>query len=302
MSKLVLFPGQGAQYGTMAKDLYDNSDKARELLDKIFNEIDFDLKSIMFSEDDERLNETQYTQPALFAHSLAVLAATDIQGDYLIGHSLGELPALVHAGVLSLEDGIKAVVKRGELMSQADTGAMAAIIGMDKDKLVALCEELSTDTEKVSPANINAPDQIVVSGDKNKVEAFISVAKEHGARRAIPLKVSGAFHSYLMDDAKVLFREFVESIEFNHAVIPVIQNVSAKAETDASTIKENLIEQITSPVRFVECVETAVELGATESIEVGPKKVQSGLVRKISKEISTRNIDTFEQVEGFINE
>lgn len=302
MSKLVLFPGQGAQYGTMAKDLYDNSDKARELLDKIFNEIDFDLKSIMFSEDDERLNETQYTQPALFAHSLAVLAATDIQGDYLIGHSLGELPALVHAGVLSLEDGIKAVVKRGELMSQADTGAMAAIIGMDKDKLVALCEELSTDTEKVSPANINAPDQIVVSGDKNKVEAFISVAKEHEARRAIPLKVSGAFHSYLMDDAKVLFREFVESIEFNHAVIPVIQNVSAKAETDASTIKENLIEQITSPVRFVECVETAVELGATESIEVGPKKVQSGLVRKISKEISTRNIDTFEQVEGFINE
>lgn len=302
MSKLVLFPGQGAQYGTMAKDLYDNSDKARELLDKIFNEIDFDLKSIMFSEDDERLNETQYTQPALFAHSLAVLAATDIQGDYLIGHSLGELPALVHAGVLSLEDGIKAVVKRGELMSQADTGAMAAIIGMDTDKLVALCEELSTDTEKVSPANINAPDQIVVSGDKDKVEAFISVAKEHGARRAIPLKVSGAFHSYLMDDAKVLFREFVESIEFNHAVIPVIQNVSAKAETDASTIKENLIEQITSPVRFVECVETAVELGATESIEVGPKKVQSGLVRKISKEISTRNIDTFEQVEGFINE
>ena len=302
MSKLVLFPGQGAQYGTMAKDLYENSDKARELLDKIFNAIDFDLKSIMFSEDDERLNETQYTQPALFAHSLAVLAATDIQGDYLIGHSLGELPALVHAGVLSLEDGIKAVVKRGELMSQADTGAMAAIIGMDKDKLLALCEELSSDTEKVAPANINAPDQIVVSGDKDKVEAFTIVAKEHGARRAIPLKVSGAFHSYLMDDAKVLFREFVESIEFNNAVIPVIQNVSAKAETDASTIKENLIEQITSPVRFVECIETAVELGVTESIEVGPKKVQSGLVRKISKEISTRNIDTFEQVEGFINE
>ncbi|CAD2076866.1 ACP S-malonyltransferase [Phocicoccus pinnipedialis] len=302
MSKLVLFPGQGAQYGTMAKDLYEENEKACELLDKIFSEVDFDLKTIMFSEDDIRLNETQYTQPALFAHSLAVLEATDIKGDYLIGHSLGELPALVHAGVLSLEDGIRAVIKRGELMSQADSGAMAAIIGMEQDNLEALCEEISTDTAKVSPANINAPDQIVVSGDKEKVEAFMRVAKERGARRTIPLKVSGAFHSYLMEDAKVAFGEFLNDIEFKDAEIPVIQNVTAKAETDANLIKKNLIEQITSPVRFVECIETAHELGVTESIEVGPKKVQSGLVRKISKEISTRNIDTFEQVEGFINE
>lgn len=302
MANLILFPGQGAQYGTMAADLYENNEKARKLLDEIFEQVDFDLKTIMFSEEDSRLNETEYTQPALFAHSLAVLSATGIKGDYLLGHSLGELPALVHAGVLSLEDGIKAVVKRGELMSHADSGGMAAIIGMNKEDLEALCEDLSDDEAKVTPANINAPDQIVVSGDKGKVDEFVSLAKERGARRAIPLKVSGAFHSYLMEDAKQAFRKFLDQIKFNDAKIPVIQNVSAKAETEKDTLKENLIEQITSPVRFVECIEEARSLLVNESIEVGPKKVQSGLVRKISKEISTRNIDTYEQVEEFLNE
>ena len=301
MSKLVIFPGQGAQYAGMAKDLYDNNKKARQQLDEIFEHASGDLKTIMF-EEDERLNDTRYTQPALFAHSLAVLATTGIKGDYLLGHSLGELPALVHAGVVSLSDGVRLVEKRGALMSETKSGAMAAVIGMEIKDLEALCEKVSTDEEKVTPANINAPDQVVVSGDIEAVERFKELAKEWGARRVIPLKVSGAFHSHLMKDAKLQFKEFVDTVDFKDAEIPVIQNVSAERETDSATIKRNFVEQITHPVRFVECVEKAVELGVTESIEVGPKKVQSGLVRKITKEIETSHIDTIEQVEVFLNE
>lgn len=302
MSRLIIFPGQGAQYGGMAKDLYMNNAKAKAVLDEIFSYVDFDLKEIMFAEEDARLNDTQYTQPALFAHSLAVLAATELTGDYLLGHSLGELPALVHAGVVSLEDGVKLVATRGELMSKADSGAMAAVIGMGFKDLEEACVSASDDQSKVVPANINAPDQVVVSGDTDAVERFKELAKERGARRIIPLKVSGAFHSHLMEPARVEFKSFVDTIDFNDAEIPVIQNVSAQAETDADTIKHQFVEQITHPVRFVECVETAAELGVTEAIEVGPKKVQSGLVRKITKEISTSNIDTFEQAEVFLNE
>src|SRR5699024_2735223 len=213
MSKLILFPAQGAQYNEMAKDLYHNNSDARKLLDTIFSLVDYDLKEIMFSNSDDRLNDTQYTQPALFAHSLAVLKATNIKGDFLLGNSLGELPALVHAGVLSLEDGVKAVVKRGQLMSETKAGKMAAVIGMDRKNLEDLCKELSDDNEKVSPANINTRDQIVVSGDASKVDAFIEVAKSRGARRVIPLKVSGAFHSHLMEDAKMKFREILEDID-----------------------------------------------------------------------------------------
>ncbi len=302
MSKLIIFPGQGAQYGGMAKDLYEQNDKARAVLDEIFSYTDFDLKEIMFSEDDDRLNDTKYTQPALFAHSLAVLAATGLKGDYLLGHSLGELPALVHAGTVSLKDGVKLVTRRGELMSQADSGAMAAVIGMGFKDLEDVCSIASEGDSKVAAANINAPDQVVVSGDTEAVDRFKALAKERGARRIIPLKVSGAFHSHLMEPARAEFKTFTETIEFKDANIPVIQNVSAKAETDAATIKHQFVEQITHPVRFVECVETAASLGVTEAVEVGPKKVQSGLVRKITKEISTSNIDTFEQAEGFLNE
>ena len=302
MSRLIIFPGQGAQYGGMAKDLYEQNDKARAILDEIFSYVDFDLKEIMFSEDDSRLNDTKYTQPALFAHSLAVLAATGLKGDYLLGHSLGELPALVHAGVVTLKDGVRLVATRGELMSRADSGAMAAVIGMGFKDLEEACISASDGNTKVVPANINAPDQVVVSGDKEAVDRFKELAKERGARRIIPLKVSGAFHSHLMEPARLQFKEFTEQITFQDAKIPVIQNVSAKAETEAGVIKHQFVEQITHPVRFVECVETAAELGVTEAIEVGPKKVQSGLVRKITKEIATSNIDTFEQAEVFLNE
>lgn len=300
MAELVLFPGQGAQYNGMAKDLYDNNEKAKNVLDDIFSFVDFDLKSIMF-EEDERLNDTQYTQPALFAHSLAVLAATDIKGDYVLGHSLGELPALVHAGVLSLEDGVKLVQKRGALMSESKGGGMAAVIGMTYDDLNALCADLSNEEMSIAPANINAPDQIVVSGDKVLVESFQETAKERGARRVMPLNVSGAFHSHLMNDAKAEFKSFASSIKFNDAEIPVIQNVSAGAETDGGIIKAQLVEQITSPVRFVECVETAVSLQVTEAVEVGPKKVLCGLVRKINKGIKTKNIGKIDEVEEYNN-
>lgn len=298
MAEIILFPGQGAQYSGMAKDLYENNPGAEEVLDEIFNELDFDLKSIMF-EEDERLNQTEFTQPALFAHSLAVIAAADIKGDFVLGHSLGELPALVHAGVLSMSDGVKIVQKRGELMSRSEGGKMAAVIGMDYQDLIELCESVSDDSVKVSPANINAPDQVVVSGDAEAVDSFSEKAKEHGARRVMPLNVSGAFHSHLMKEAQDEFRTFIDNIEFKNAEIPVIQNVSAQPEIDGETVKRQLVEQITSPVRFVECIETAAEHGVTAGIEVGPKKVLKGLVRKIDKSISVQNIDTLDQVKEY---
>lgn len=298
MAEIILFPGQGAQYSGMAKDLYENNPGAEEVLDEIFNELDFDLKSIMF-EEDERLNQTEFTQPALFAHSLAVIAAADIRGDFVLGHSLGELPALVHAGVLSVSDGVKIVQKRGELMSRSEGGKMAAVIGMDYQDLIELCESVSDDSVKVSPANINAPDQVVVSGDAEAVDSFSERAKEHGARRVMPLNVSGAFHSHLMKEAQDEFRTFIDNIEFKDAEIPVIQNVSAQPETEGETVKRQLVEQITSPVRFVECIETAAEHGVTAGIEVGPKKVLKGLVRKIDKSISVQNIDTLDQVKEY---
>ncbi|MFA7744834.1 ACP S-malonyltransferase [Salinicoccus roseus] len=300
MKKLILFPGQGAQYAGMAKDIYENSPEGRTLLDEVFMNVDFDLKSIMF-EEDERLNQTEYTQPALFAHSLAVLAATGLKGDIVLGHSLGELPALVHAGVISVKDGVSIVAKRGELMSQSTGGGMAAVIGMEYGALSELCESMSDQERKIQPANINAPDQIVVSGDRTLVDAFAAEAKEKGARRVMPLNVSGAFHSHLMEPAKAEFGKFVEDVPFNAPVIPVIQNVSAKAETDPETIKAQLIEQLTSPVRFVECIRAAAEAGVTEAVEVGPKKVLNGLVRKIDRSIKTTNIDTMEQVKEFQN-
>lgn len=300
MKKLILFPGQGAQYAGMAKDIYENSPEGRTLLDEVFMNVDFDLKSIMF-EEDERLNQTEYTQPALFAHSLAVLAATGLKGDIVLGHSLGELPALVHAGVISVKDGVSIVAKRGELMSESTGGGMAAVIGMEYGALSELCESMSDQERKIQPANINAPDQIVVSGDRTLVDEFAAEAKTQGARRVMPLNVSGAFHSHLMEPAKVEFRKFIEDIPFNAPVIPVIQNVSAKAETDPETIKAQLIDQLTSPVRFVECIEAAAAAGVEEAVEVGPKKVLNGLVRKIDRSIKTSNIDTMEQVKEFTN-
>lgn len=300
MKKLILFPGQGAQYAGMAKDIYENSPEGRTLLDEVFTNVDFDLKSIMF-EEDERLNQTEYTQPALFAHSLAVLAATGLKGDIVLGHSLGELPALVHAGVISVKDGVSIVAKRGELMSQSTGGGMAAVIGMEYGALSELCESMSDQERKIQPANINAPDQIVVSGDRTLVDEFAAEAKAQGARRVMPLNVSGAFHSHLMEPAKVEFRKFVDDVPFNTPVIPVIQNVSAKEETDPETIKAQLIDQLTSPVRFVECIEAAAAAGVEEAVEVGPKKVLNGLVRKIDRSIKTSNIDTMEQVKEFTN-
>lgn len=301
MSKVIMFPGQGSQYPGMARDLYENNDKARIVLDTIFNGVDFDLKTIMFDED-ARLHQTEYTQPALFAHSLAAHAALDVDADYYMGHSLGELPALVASGVLSLEDGLKVVVKRGELMSQAKSGGMAAVIGMDIDALTNLCEDLSSDDKKIAPANLNAPDQVVISGDLELIERFKIVAKEHGARRVMELNVSGAFHSHLMDDAKVEFAEFLETIEFNHSNTPVVQNYSAQDEERSLIIKQNLVEQLVSPVRFVESVNHLKELGATELIEVGPKKVLCGLIRKIDKSLVTKSVDTMTDLEEFIHE
>ncbi|MHC0552683.1 ACP S-malonyltransferase [Salinicoccus sp. CNSTN-B1] len=293
-------PGQGSQYAGMAKDIYEQSPEGRTLLDEVFLNVDFDLKAIMF-EEDERLNMTQYTQPALFAHSLAVLAATGLKGDVVLGHSLGELPALVHAGVITVKDGISIVAKRGELMAQSEGGGMAAVIGMEYAPLKELCDSLSDDERKIQPANINAPDQIVISGDERLIDDFVEQGKSHGARRVMKLNVSGAFHSYLMEDAREAFASFIKEIPFAAPTIPVIQNVSAASEMNPETIRAQLIDQLTHPVRFTESIQTATELGVGEAVEVGPKKVLSGLVRKIDRSISVSHIDTMAHVKELEN-
>ena len=179
---------------------------------------------------------------------------------------------------------------------------MAAVIGMDIETLTNLCAEFSTDDKRIAPANLNAPDQVVISGDLELIERFKEEGKAHGARRVMPLNVSGAFHSHLMAPAKEKFAEFLDDVEFNHATTPVVQNFSAKDEERILIIKQNLIEQLVSPVRFVESIEHLKKLGATEFIEVGPKKVLSGLIRKIDRDLVTKNVDTLSDLEGFVHE
>ncbi|AMY04974.1 [acyl-carrier-protein] S-malonyltransferase [Staphylococcus condimenti] len=299
----IIFPGQGAQKVGMAKDLYQVDTKATEILDQAQSAVDFNLLETMFTDEEGKLGETENTQPALLTHSIALLnALNNVEADYTMGHSLGEYSSLVAAEVLSFEDAVKIVRKRGELMAQAfpsGVGSMAAVLGLDYDEVAEICEKLSEEDSIIEPANINSPGQIVVSGHKTAIDRIVEQSKSLGAKRVLPLNVSGPFHSSMMQVIEKDFEEYINQFEWHDAKIPVVQNYHAEAETDAEVIKQNMVKQLYSPVQFIKSTEWLIDQGVDHFIEIGPGKVLSGLIKKINRDIKLTSIQTLEDVKGW---
>lgn len=286
MSKTaIVFPGQGAQKVGMAKDLYQVNKDATSILELAQTTVDFDLLETMFTDKEEKLGETENTQPALLTHSIALLKALNhIDADYTMGHSLGEYSSLVAAGVLKFEDAVKIVRKRGELMTQAfpnGVGSMAAVLGLSYEEVNEICKEISFGDQLIEPANINAPGQIVVSGHKALIDKLTKEGKSLGAKRVIPLAVSGPFHSSMMQVIEENFASFIDQFTWNDAQFPIVQNYNAHGETKAETIKQNMVKQLYSPVQFIKSTEWLIDQGVDHFIEIGPGKVLSGLIKKL---------------------
>lgn len=292
MSKIAfLFPGQGSQSVGMGKDLAANFEPAGEIFKKADERLGFSLSSIIFEGPKEELTLTQNTQPALLTASTALLEhfkKHGIQADFVAGHSLGEYSALVAANVLSFEDAVYAVRKRGEYMQEAvpaGQGAMAAVLGLERGKLTEVTEAVSSEGNAVQLANLNCPGQIVISGTVKGVELASEQAKAAGAKRAIPLEVSGPFHSELMKPAAERFASVLDELSMNDAEIPVIANVTAAPLSAKTEIKEKLIEQLYSSVLWEDSIQKMIELGVDTFIEIGPGKVLAGLVKKIDRNV-----------------
>lgn len=287
--KAYVFPGQGAQFTGMGKDLYDNSPMAKELFEQANNILGFRITDIMFEGSADQLKETKVTQPAVFLHSV-ILAKTlgeSFKPDMVAGHSLGEFSALVAAGALTFEDGLKLVSQRALAMQKAceiTPSTMAAVLNLDDKVVEDICEE--TDGIVVA-ANYNCPGQLVISGETGAVERACETLKAAGAKRALILPVGGAFHSPMMEPAREELAAAIEQTTFSKPVCPVYQNVPATAVTDPETIKNNLIVQLTAPVKWTQSVQNMIADGATEFIEVGPGNVLQGLVKKINKDAVT---------------
>jgi [acyl-carrier-protein] S-malonyltransferase len=281
--KAFVFPGQGSQFPGMGKALYENQPSSREFFHKANEILGFDITKIMFEGTVEDLKQTNVTQPAIFIHSVAVAAGLLEQPDAVAGHSLGEFSALVANGVLSFENGLKLVAARANAMQkacEAIPGTMAAVLGMDDVQVESICESVSSG--KVVPANYNCPGQLVISGELKAVEEACEKLKEAGARRALILPVGGAFHSPLMEPARKELEEAIRSTTFQEPICPIYQNVDALPHTDVAKIKENLISQLTFPVRWTQSVLNMVSDGHSDFLECGPGKVLQGLVKKIS--------------------
>lgn len=291
--KAYVFPGQGAQFVGMGKDLYENNPLAKEMFEKANEILGFRITDLMFAGTDEDLRQTKVTQPAIFLHSV-ILAKTlgdQFKPDMVAGHSLGEFSALVAAGALSFEDGLVLVSKRALAMQkacEATPSTMAAVLNLPDATVEEICSTITD--EVVVPANYNCPGQIVISGSVPGIDAACEKMLAAGAKRALKLKVGGAFHSPLMEPARTELAEAIEQTSFNKPVCPVYQNVNAKPQTDPVTIKENLVAQLTAPVRWTQSVENMIADGAVKFTEVGPGAVLQGLVKKVNKEVETEGI------------
>ena len=292
MKKAYVFPGQGSQFSGMGKDLYESNPVAKELFEKANAVLGFDIAKIMFEGSDEELKQTKVTQPAVFLHSV-ILAKTqaDFKPDMVAGHSLGEFSALVAAGALSFEDGLTLVYKRALAMQKAcelNPSTMAAILGLDDAKVEEVCASISE--EVVVAANYNCPGQLVISGSMKGIEIACEQMKAAGAKRALPLPVGGAFHSPLMEPARIELAEAIKNTVFSKPTCPIYQNVDARPYTEIADIQNNLILQLTAPVRWTQTVQNMVADGATVFVECGPGKVLQGLVKKISAATETASV------------
>ena len=287
--KAYVFPGQGAQFVGMGKDLYENSSLSHDLFERANEILGFRITDLMFSGTDEDLRQTKVTQPAIFLHSVILAASMGdaFQPEMVAGHSLGEFSALVSAKALSFDDGLRLVFARAMAMQKAcekEPSTMAAILGLDDQKVEDICKEID---EIVVPANYNSPGQLVISGSIKGIEIACEKLKAAGARRALPLKVGGAFHSPLMEPARVELAEAITATTFSEPVCPIYQNATAQRVTDPATIKENLIAQLTSPVLWTQLTQNMIADGGTEFIEVGPGNVLQGLIGKINSTVQT---------------
>lgn len=283
MKKAYVFPGQGSQFSGMGRPLYEGNTVARAMFERANEVLGFRITEIMFEGSDEALRATNVTQPSIFLHSV-ILAATlpDFRPDMVAGHSLGEFSALAAAGAMTFEDALRLVAARARAMQrccEAVPGAMAAVIGLPNETVEEVCARVDG---LVIPANYNSPGQVVISGEQEAVAAACAALKEAGAKRALPLPVSGAFHSPLMEPARVELAAAIEATPFQAPCCPVYQNVSAQAETEPEAIKANLLRQLTSPVRWTQSVGAMLADGATEFIETGPGSVLQGLVKRIA--------------------
>lgn len=289
--KAYVFPGQGAQFVGMGKDLYDNYEVAKDMFEKANDILGFRITDLMFAGEDADLKQTKVTQPAIFLHStiLAKVMGDNFKPEMVAGHSLGEFSALVAAGALSFEDGLKLVSARAMAMQKAcekEPSTMAAIVGMED----AAVEEVCQSTEGiVVPANYNCPGQLVISGAVDAINSACETLKEKGAKRALVLPVGGAFHSPLMEPAREELAKAIEATEINAPVCPIYQNVDAKPQTDPAAIKQNLIAQLTGAVRWTQTVQNMIADGVSSYTEVGPGKVLQGLVKKVDRQMPTES-------------
>lgn len=306
-----LFPGQGSQTVGMGRDLFNSNSSVKGIFKEADTSLGFSLSTLIFEGPQDKLTLTTNAQPALLTTSIAILQKLkeyEIKPDYVAGHSLGEYSALVAAGAINFSDAVQMVRKRGEFMEEAvphGKGTMAAILGLDREKLKGITNTVTDTVSVVQLANLNCPGQIVISGTKEGVEKACLLAKENGARRSLPLDVSGPFHSCLMEPASSRLEEILHTFDFHHASIPVISNVTAEPVQDANEIKGLLVKQLYSPVLWEDSVRKMLELGVDTFIEIGPGKVLTGLVKKVNRSIRAYSIfdeaslmNTIQEIKG----